>query len=284
MRQLVINADDLGADEGRNQGIFEAIESGSVTSASILVNGPGLKDVLAKVRRLEEARVSLGIHLNLSEGKPLSRSLRLLAGSDGRFLGKAATQRLLMQPRQAELETEVRQEIDAQVRRLREAGITMHHLDGHQHVHVFPAVVLAAFEAAVDHGIPWVRIPDEAPPPGGDKPMSAALEAETRLFSGLAKEARTFLEAYALRATDHFFGLYWKGRLDATVLEAMVQRLPDGLSELMVHPGRGPSQPATAPFGSFSTPERERELQVLLTSGFREMLSKNGVELTPFPV
>jgi D-alanine-D-alanine ligase-like ATP-grasp enzyme len=40
MRRLIVNADDLGADEARNEGIFEAIRAGVVTSASILPNGP----------------------------------------------------------------------------------------------------------------------------------------------------------------------------------------------------------------------------------------------------
>ncbi len=39
MRRLIINADDLGADHARNEGIFEAIEAGVVTAASILANG-----------------------------------------------------------------------------------------------------------------------------------------------------------------------------------------------------------------------------------------------------
>ncbi len=45
MKSLIINADDLGADEARNRGIFEAIEAGRVTSVSILVNGEGFDDL-----------------------------------------------------------------------------------------------------------------------------------------------------------------------------------------------------------------------------------------------
>jgi predicted glycoside hydrolase/deacetylase ChbG (UPF0249 family) len=284
MRRLVVNADDLGADEGRNQGIFEAIERGAVTSVSILANGPGLKDALAEIRRLGKTRgVSCGIHLNLSEGGPLSGALRLLTGPDGRFLGKAATQRLLMRSGDEELEMEVSKETNEQIRRLREAGLTVNHLDGHQHVHVFPAVVRAAMKAAAHHGIPWIRIPDEPHPPGANGLACAAMDEEIRLFSGLAGEARGFLESHSLRAPDRFFGLSWKGRFTETALEAMVRCLPDGLSELMVHPGRIMSQPPTGSFHSFSTSEREHELEILLAPGFRAMLAKEDVELTPFP-
>lgn len=284
MRRLIVNADDLGADGGRNQGIFEAIGTGSVTSASILANGPGFGDALAKIHTLDGAQVSFGIHLNLSEGEPLSGGLRLLTGSGGPFLGKAATQRLLLRSGHAELETEVWKEVNAQIRRLKEAGVTIHHLDGHQHVHVFPAVVRAAMKAAADHGIPWIRIPDEPCPEGGNDRISVALPEEAGLFSRLGSEARALLNAHALRAPDRFFGLYWKGRLTMTALEAMVRCLPDGLSELMVHPGRLMSQTLTGPFGAFSTSERQRELEILLSPGFRSMLAKNRVHLTPFPL
>ena len=43
MKQLIINADDFGADEARNAGIIEAIQKGVATSASLLANGPALQ-------------------------------------------------------------------------------------------------------------------------------------------------------------------------------------------------------------------------------------------------
>ena len=53
---------------------------------------------------------------------------------------------------------------------IQDAGIQVDHLDGHQHVHILPAVVRAAAEAANAHGIPWVRIPEEPCPDFGSAP------------------------------------------------------------------------------------------------------------------
>ncbi|MCX5834362.1 MAG: ChbG/HpnK family deacetylase [Deltaproteobacteria bacterium] len=91
-RSLVINADDLGADEARNEGIFEAIDAGVVTSASLLANGPALEDALARMRALKNRKVSFGFHLNLSQGTPVSEGHRLLVGSDGNLAGNFAIQ------------------------------------------------------------------------------------------------------------------------------------------------------------------------------------------------
>ena len=98
MKSLIINADDLGADEARNRGIFEAIEAGRVTSVSVLANGDGFEDAMERWRTLDKKEISLGIHINLSEGRPISQGLRLLTGKDGVFLGKWTTHDLLKQP------------------------------------------------------------------------------------------------------------------------------------------------------------------------------------------
>ena len=89
MKRLIINADDLGADEARNTGIFEGIQAGTVTSASILPNGPELQDALKRIHTESFRNVSWGVHLNLSEGKPVSTGNSILLGPNGMFLGKS---------------------------------------------------------------------------------------------------------------------------------------------------------------------------------------------------
>jgi predicted glycoside hydrolase/deacetylase ChbG (UPF0249 family) len=67
MKQLIINADDFGADPARNRGIIEGLEAGVVTSVSILANGPALVHLRRCVPALIRRRISCGLHLNLSK-------------------------------------------------------------------------------------------------------------------------------------------------------------------------------------------------------------------------
>ena len=181
MRKLIVNADDLGADEARNAGIFEAIHAGTVTSASILPNGPALNDALRRIRFLSQRNVSFGIHLNLSEGKPLSSNLKWITGKDGCFLKKPHAHQLFMglcdsdensdgysergSKAVSALQGEIAQEVNAQIESLLKTGVRIDHLDGHQHIHLFPAVFPAVVDLVRRHGIPWMRIPEEPPPP-----------------------------------------------------------------------------------------------------------------------
>ncbi len=161
MKRLIINADDLGADEGRNEGILEAIRAGMVTSASILPNGPGLAHALRGIRAGGFEKVSFGVHLNLTEGRPLAEGLSCLAGPDGSFRGKAHAHRLFLKTGDAALQSEIAIEAALQIDRLLDAAIGISHVDGHQHVHVFPAVLRMVAEISKSRGIRRMRIPDE---------------------------------------------------------------------------------------------------------------------------
>ena len=86
-----------------------------------------------------------------------------------------------------------------------------------------------------------------------------------------------------LYTTDHFRGLYLKGRLSVQGLQSALRVLPDGLTELMVHPGRFVENPPETPYSGFSTVEREQELETLLNAKLRFILEKMEIILTPFP-
>lgn len=283
MKRLIINADDLGADEGRNAGIFEAIQAGIVTSASILSNGAGFLDALKRIQSGSFKNVSWGVHLNLSEGKPVSTNPLHLLCSEGMFLGKVSAQRLLMREGDQDLENEIRREIDAQVTLLETSGISLSHLNGHQHIHIFPAVLKAMICVAQKHHIPWVRIPDEPEPVSPDLSLSSSAWEEARLFSRLGQAARSLLGASGLKTTDHFYGLYLKGHLSIERVESLLRSLPDGLTELMVHPGRFLENAPKTPFSGFSTPDREQELEILLNKKLRLILKEMNILIIPFP-
>lgn len=281
MRQLIINADDLGADEGRNEGILEAIRAGMVTSASILPNGPALAHALRGIRAGGFEKVSFGVHLNLTEGRPLAEGLTCLTGPDGSFSGKAEAHRLLLKTGNAALQSEIASEAAMQIDRLLDAAIGITHIDGHQHIHVFPAVLCTVAEIAKSRGIQRMRIPDETVFTG-DGTVPADLVEQARWFSALGKAARACLDGSGILAPNNFRGLLLKGRLSVETLVAAIEQLPDGLTELMVHPGRVTAGSAAGPFAGFSTADREREIEALLDPSVRRALKRSGVLLTSY--
>ena len=62
---MIVNADDLGMSAGVNQGIFQAHEHGIVSSASLMVRWPGVREAAAYAK--SHPRLGVGLHLDFAE-------------------------------------------------------------------------------------------------------------------------------------------------------------------------------------------------------------------------
>src|SRR5437773_1986596 len=82
--RLVVNADDFGLSAGVNRGILEAYVAGVVSSVSVLVNAPGWTDAVQRLRDLGPG-LGVGLHLNLTMGRPVSWGGGLCDARSGRF-------------------------------------------------------------------------------------------------------------------------------------------------------------------------------------------------------
>ena len=134
--KIILNADDLGASLAINDAIFGLMAKGRLTSATLLANGAAVEDTAHRAREFPQC--SFGVHLNLTEFRPLTAhpGLQPLLGSDGCFAKKALRSiRLNAGLRQAILE-----ELHAQVDRVRSLGVAVSHFDSHHHVHTVPAL------------------------------------------------------------------------------------------------------------------------------------------------
>ncbi len=282
MKWLIINADDLGSDEHRNKGIFRAIEAGIVKSVSILPNGPATKDAIRYIKSVMEKNISIGIHINLSEGTPITKGLKSIVGENNSFLSKNSALKLFSNENDIEVKKEIEQEIDAQIRSITEAGINIDHMDGHHHIHIMPSVIDIAIKKANEYDIGWMRIPYEP------FKMLETLEVdendmqEARFFSRYAEIAKGHIKDAGIKTADYFIGLYMKGRLSPEVLKEVTAKLKDGVTEIMVHPGYEGKWDASNPFTGFSTKQREEELNAIIHPDFLAALKRNHVILKSF--
>ncbi len=90
-RYLIVTADDYNTDRARNRGILETVSKGIVTSVSVLANMPWEENALAELKAACGPRI--GIHLNLTRGKPLCPELKTLTLAAGCFFTKQAAWR-----------------------------------------------------------------------------------------------------------------------------------------------------------------------------------------------
>lgn len=273
LRRLVINADDFGLSAGVNRGIMEAYAAGALSSASLLVNAPGFDDALRRARGAP--RLGIGLHLNLTAGRPVSPAGQVpsLCDRAGRLHGLSGFVARALAGRIAR--ADLARECGAQIGRARADGARLTHLDGHQHVHALPGIWGPVVGAAREAGIAVVRVPLEPVRGIAWRPLAAFGQL---LLAGAYRMAAR--RAPAPRHPDHFRGFALTGRRDfGERLLALLDRLEPGVTELMVHPGY-PDEGLVGwvRYGA----GRERELEALTSGPVRARLDRGDIELIDF--
>jgi predicted glycoside hydrolase/deacetylase ChbG (UPF0249 family) len=270
-RYLIVNADDFNTDRERNRGILEAVSTGIVTSVSVLANLPWEEKALSELKAACGAR--LGIHLNLTRGKPLCSGLKTLTDEAGCFFTKqTAWRRALLGMFDLQ---EAEKELCAQIERLMSLGMLPDHMDGNNHIHIFPGIATVAARLAQHYRIRKVRLPLEAFSSLRQYWQPNALK---KYFIGLlANRARPVFKSHGLCFTDYFAGIQFPAVADTASLRAFLQTLPHGVTELMCHPGF-----KSDTLNPFSTEAREQELHSLTHQDVLEDIRRLNVNLISY--
>lgn len=134
---LIINADDFGKSKEVNNAILEAFERGLITRTTLMVNMP-YADEAVELAGQNSLKDYVGIHLNLTEGRPLTKAIqanRLICDREGFFHGlfhASVKHRLYMDRKTL---NEIYDELKAQLEKYKEYGLTLWHIDSHHHIH-----------------------------------------------------------------------------------------------------------------------------------------------------
>ena len=243
-KRLVVNADDFGFTPDVNEGILEAHEHGILTATTLMANGAAFDHAVELARRAPS--LDIGCHLVLVGGQSVLNPQESLPRSVAALLARMAARRIRIQ-----------EELAAQVGKILKAGIVATHIDTHKHTHLAPPVLEAVARVAEEFGIGWVR-----------RPLGR--------FSWL----HGTLERHNCRMTDHFAGFQWTGRLKTEQLLELIRTLPDGVTELMCHPGRCREQLQRAQ--TRLKESREWELEALMAPQAGQMLRDRRIELVNY--
>jgi len=287
LKNLIVNADDLGWTEGVNQGIADAFRNGIVTSASMLANGAAFEGGL-EVARCAPG-LGLGVHLNLSDGVPLAdrETVTSLLNDKGAFAGGPESL-FLRQMRRGLVLREVEIEWDAQIQKVRDAGIEPTHLDGHKHVHMLPGLFEVALRLAKRHSIGAIRVALEESSlrtalASGEKQRSGVVMkqgVQARGLKLLARDVRGQAERAGIATADYFCGIAQTGELTQEGLKKFLKSLPEGTTELMCHPGYADAALKKTTTRLQDSPQKEME--ILTDTGIRNLVASQGIRLIDY--
>ena len=284
MKQVILNADDFGLTRGINEGIIRSHREGILTSATLMATGPAFGDAVERAKATPE--LGIGCHLVLTGGISVAppEKISSLASKDGRlpetlaaFVARVSSGRI----RSADIETELR----AQIGKIRQAGIEPTHVDTHKHTHVHPRVMAVVARVARDLGITRIRNPVESLTDSWRSTRSDGagrikdLAASAAVLS-VGRNFRMISRKYNLHYPEHFLGLAATGRLSAAALRELIDTLPDGNTEIMLHPGVCDADLART--GSRLQQQRQTEMEALLSPEARHAVEVRDVRLITF--
>lgn len=275
LREVIINADDLGFAPGVNRGIVEAHEAGTLSSASMLVSTPAFHEAAALVRE-RVPTLGVGLHLNLLVGRPLASVPTLADPRTGSFYSlPELARRALLGGVSA---NDVRHECDAQIAALVREGIAISHIDSHRHTHALPGILPAVLASALAAGVRIVRRPLDRPTL--DDPLASARMLVLHAAWRAATRGLGAAERALIARAPRFRGIALQSAADVEFrLLRMLERLSSARTEIMLHPGYDdPVLAAQDPYRH----ERERELAALCSAGIGERLTRGDIRLVTF--
>ena len=237
MKNLVVTADDFGAALEVNDAVLDAHRNGILTAASLMVGAPFAADAVARARATPSLRV--GLHLVLVDGRPVlpPDAVPELVDAKGDFRNDMARAGAAMFFRPS-VARQLEAEIAAQFEAFRATGLPLDHVNAHKHFHLHPTVASLMLSVGRRYGLKAARVPLEpADVLARIEPYrGSAVTAITRPFALALR--RRFVRA-GIASPDAVFGVAWSGAMTAPRLKGIVQNLPDGLSEIYLHPATG---------------------------------------------
>ena len=237
MKRLVVTADDFGAAHEVNDAVEAAHLAGILSAASLMVGAPAAADAIVRAHRMPTLRV--GLHLVLVEGRSVlpASTVPDLVDASGFFrcdlIRSGAA--MFLNPR---VHRQLAAEISAQFEAFHATGLALDHCNAHKHFHLHPTVGSLMLQIGRRFGLRAVRVPMEP------RNILAKIEPGSRVPAAWSTAPwayllRQRLHAAGVLAPDRIFGLHWSGAMTKDRLSGLLRRLPEGLSEIYLHPATG---------------------------------------------
>lgn len=283
MKYLTVNADEFGLTDKINEAILRAHKEGIVTSTTLMVNTKAFK----YAARIAEFNPSLevGLHLNLTFGKPISRAASLIDEKGLFFNRKQFLLRLFLNKVNSE---DIEDELNAQIDKFTSSGLELFHIDSHQHIHLHPKLMGIFIKIAKKNNV-VIRCPK-------DRILyqpTNLIDFVRIIFKGhfikriviiyFCKRLKSLAKKEGVIITDNFIsphsvyrgGQEVSGKTFLTILDS----IKDGYTELMCHPGKVDAELMGI---SRYTLQREDELNAIISRDLKKKIDKKQIKLIGF--
>lgn len=139
--KITITADDFGLSDQIDEAICDLVSKGILNKVSVLTTVGSLREKVNTLRNLNP-HIELAIHLNITDGRPLSPSGKistLVRSTNDFYGGRHYLIAVLLQMGKIS-SNDVRTEWEMQISRMQELGVDISEINSHGHLHLHPAL------------------------------------------------------------------------------------------------------------------------------------------------
>ena len=264
MKRLIVTGDDFGLSLPVNEAIETAHTQGILTTTCLMVSGPAAEDAVERAKRLPD--LGVGLHIVVTRGTSILPPGEIpdLVDENGRFdnnLARAGVRYFFSQ----RLRRQLAAEIQAQFEAFQATGLTLDHVNAHNHMHLHPTIFGLVMEIGERYSLRAVRVPLEPRCPVVLRCRPEWMKARLRRRS--------------LHFNDTAFGLLHSGRMDREQVLASLSQLPEGTTEMFFHPATRNWEMDDKAAKSYRFQD---ELAALLDKGVRDEIDRGGTALATF--
>ncbi len=264
LKRLIITADDYGTSLPVNEAVENAHKKGILTSTSLMVGGQFAKDAIIRTKQLPNLRV--GLHIVLVRGASLlsPEIIPDLVDKDGYFdrnLVRAGFRYFFIPRVRKQLAAEIRAQFEA----FQKTGLSLDHVNAHNHMQIHPTVLNLIIRIGKEFGLSAIRVPYEPR-------YGMFLLPWIKLMKRKVRKAK-------LQFNDFIFGIHDTGRMNIDCLVRLINSLPDGVSEIFMHPATGPSDEIEPEAINY---QFEAEYKALIDPVVKDIVTRTGVKLISF--
>lgn len=226
MKKLILNADDFGLDDHTVEWTIKGFECGALTSATIMAGMPATDKAVDYAK--SHPQFSFGVHLYLVDERPMCSPEEIPSMIDPKTGRLWVTRQFILRNFAGRIKVDdLKREIRAQYLAIKNSGVPISHVDGHGHNHRLPQSVRALVELKDELGFSKVRRCQDLAVAGGKLGLLSRV---------INRPMQRRLDMAGFKRTDHF--LMNAGHTsDTKWFTRALESLPDGITEIGVHPG-----------------------------------------------
>lgn len=273
-KKFILNADGFGMSKAFNRAVLDGYHNGFLSAASLCANGKAFNAAVNEIIP-ECPNLSIGIHLNITHGRSLTKAPRL-TNKRGKFNKKFVE--ILINSNDSEFLNQIEFEFRTQIETVMNYT-KVDYINSYCHIHAIPNIFKIVVKLAKEFNIPVIRTHYEEMyfVPSLRKHLNFKYLPNIInlcLLNYFTLQNKKLLKENNLSTNDYLIGIGYNNLMDFSTLEQGLKVLEDDcLVETVIHPCN---------YATSNKNQHYNEFLITQNKSLKDRINRLGFEITNY--